>query len=312
MEQPLTSTSGGQAQTSDTFTILSFCSWIMLLITSWMPVLILGLSDNSSMVFWLIGKNKYFSEYRVDTLDINFAVFNIVIILTLIIETLGFLIFIYSIYKGDNNVVSRMFGETSKFHFIPLLLIAALFITSESYSNSEKSVEAQYIFTLIFTFLAIIALILICLKLQIEYPLHAALTIKGTFSCFLAFLIYNFGYTFTQYGIFKKELDDDDYYSEDKARKWQKKCILAFTILIGIFNNALAFLLKDIIIPIINFLIYLGMTINYFRLHKDTRKYYLYKNETVGIFDIIMMILSIVYIVFHLIRYKGIIPRQDH
>lgn len=107
------------------------------------------------------------------------------------------------------------------------------------------------------------------------------------------------------YGIFKKVNKGNDYFN------WRKRCTLAFTILIGILNNAVAFLLKDALISIINFLIYLGMTINYFRLHKEIRKLYLYKNETVGVFDIIMMILSIAYIAFHIFRFRGIIPKQD-
>lgn len=200
-----------------------------------------------------------------------------------------------------------MFGQTSKFHFIPLLLIDAIFITSECYSNSTNSVEAQYIFTLIFTFLAITTLIFILLRMHIESPLHAALTIKGTFGCFLALLIYNFCYTFTMYGIFKKQKKR----SYNGIFNWRKRCTLAFTILIGILNNAAAFLLKDAFISITNFLIYLGMTINYFRLTKETRKYYFYKNETVGVFDIIMMVLSIAYIAFHIIRYRGIIAKQN-
>lgn len=133
-------TGGGQIDSSDTFTILSFCSWIILLITSWFGVFILGLSKNESIMFWLIEKNKYFNKiYSIEEpLDINFAVFNIIVITTLIIEALGFLIFLYSLYKRDNNVVNGMFGDTSKFHFIPLLLISAIFITSECYSNSKS------------------------------------------------------------------------------------------------------------------------------------------------------------------------------
>jgi hypothetical protein len=300
-------TGGGQIDSSDTFTILSFCSWIILLITSWLGVFILGLNKNEFIMFWLIEKNKYFNKiYSIEEpLDINFAVFNIIVITTLIIEALGFLIFLYSLYKRDNNVVNGMFGDTSKFHFIPLLLISAIFITSECYSNSKDSAEAKIVFVLIFTFLAIVASIFISFRIKIESPVHAALIIKGVFSCFLALLIYNFGYTFTMYGIFKKANKGNDYFN------WRKRCTLAFTILIGILNNAVAFLLKDALISIINFLIYLGMTINYFRLHKEIRKLYLYKNETVGVFDIIMMILSIAYIAFHIFRFRGIIPKQD-
>ena len=301
-----TSLTGDEPQRTNTFFILSISSWIMLLITSWMPILVLGATNNELIYIFQITKIKYFYKYEIEPLDINFPVFNLIIVLILVIETLGFLIYLLSISKRDNNVLNGLFGETSKFHFIPLFLVSAVFIIGESYSDSKKSLEAKYIFNLIFTFLAIIALIFVSFRTKIESPLHAALTIKGTFSCFLAFLIYNFGYTFTVYGIFKKNKNWDDYHN------WMKRCTLAFTILIGILNNAAAFLLKEASISLITLLIYLGMTINYFRWYKEYRKYYLYKNDIVGIFDIIMMIISAAYIAFHIFRYRGIVAKQNY
>jgi hypothetical protein len=58
-----------------------------------------------------------------------------------------------------------------------------------------------------------------------------------------------------------------------------------------------------------NLVIYVGMMICYFKLDKDTRKG-LYKNETIGIFEIIMMVISVAYIAFHIIRYRGLVPNQ--
>ena len=300
------------SSSSDAFFFLSLSSWIMLVITSWMPILILGLSQNESIyLLWLFYKEKDdydddYSYYRVPIpLDMNFVLFNIIFIFTFILGTVALIVYIYSMFKKNNNVINGMMGEISKFHFIPLFLISALFIIGESYSKKYFN-EAKYILSLIFTFLAIITLIFISLKTQLESPWFAALTInKGVYSCFLALLIYNFCYVFTDYG--KGKLLDkgkyEDYY------KWIKRCYLAFTIIIGILNNAVAFLLKDLVVSLMNLLIYIGMTINYFKMHKEVRKA-LYKNETIGIFEIIMMVISVVYIVFHLIKYRGLIPNQ--
>ena len=342
MEGELTSYSGADAPVSNTFFILSISSWIMVLITSWMPVLVLGTSKNEFIsFFWLFVKDKHFYDEGLGLffkipLDINFVVFIIIYILTLVIGTIGFISYVFNIYKGNNKVINGMFGETSKFHFIPLFLISGLFIIGESYDNREYDYtfnDAKYIFSIIFTVLSLITLIFIAFRTQIESPWYASLTInKGFYSCLLALLIYNLGYVFTQYGIYRKlkkylkyldylyDYDDDDWddydYDDDddflglnSTWNWVKRCYLAFTIVIGILSNAVAFLLKDLVISLMNLLIYLGMLISYFRLEKDIRKA-LYKHETIGIFEIIMMVISVAYIVFHIIRYRGIVPNQ--
>ena len=307
MEGELTGYSGGDMPVSDTFFILSISSWIMLLITSWMPMLIFGIYKNKIIAyFWLIIREKEDLRFP---LDMNFEVLATICIFTLIIGTIGFMTYVYCIYKGNNNVLNGMFGETSKFHFIPLLLISGLFIIGESYSNIDRHYyfnEAKYIFSIIFTFLAIITLVLISFRTKIESPWYAPILInKGAYSCFLALLIYNLGYVISIYGMYKliKKGKYEDY------SNWAKRCYLAFTIIIGILNNAFAFLLKDLVVSLMNLLIYIGMTISYFKLENEDRKS-IYKNETIGIFQIIMMVISLAYITFHIIRYRGIIPNQ--
>ena len=158
---------------SDIFVILSVSSWIILLITSWMTILTLGLSDGKIFsYFWLFTKIKEednYYEYFTFFLDINFYIFSFIIFITLVITTLGFLILIYSLYKRKEKVINAMFGPYSKFHFIPLLFIAVLFIIGETNISSNDYVgyniiDAKYISSLIFTCLAIICLVTISLK----------------------------------------------------------------------------------------------------------------------------------------------------
>ena len=249
----------------------------------------------------------------------------------MVIGTIGFIAYIFSIYKRNNKVMNGMFGEISKFYFIPLFLISGLFIIGESYDERENDYffnDVKYIFNIIFTVLSLITLIFIAFRTQMESPWYAVLTInKGFYSYLLVLLIYNFGFLFTQYGIYrkmKKYLKDLDYYYYDEddwddydgdkfglndLRIWIKRCYLAFTIVIGILNNGVAFLLKDLVISLMNIILYFGMMMNYFKLKKNIRKK-LYKYDIIGILEIIMMVISVAYIVFHIIRYRGLVPNQ--
>ena len=140
----------------------------------------------------------------------------------MVIGTIGFIAYIFNIYKTNTKVMNGMFGEISKFYFIPLFLISGLFIIGESYDERENDYffnDVKYIFNIIFTVLSLITLIFIAFRTQMESPWYAVLTInKGFYSCLLALLIYNFGF-FTQYGIYrkmKKYLKDLDYYYYDE------------------------------------------------------------------------------------------------
>ena len=83
-------------------------------------------------LFWLIDHINKDYAYA-NSFDIYYILFYIIIILTLILATAGFLVYIYSIFISKNdNVVNGMLGNISKFHFIPLLCISALFIIGET------------------------------------------------------------------------------------------------------------------------------------------------------------------------------------
>ena len=284
---------------SGIFIILSLSSWIILIITCWMPILVVGLTENELFrFFWLFEKRKENKEelkYNEKILDINFVVFYIIIIITLVITTLGFLIYIYSFYNQKEKILKGMFGPYSRFHFIPILFIDALFIIGESYSESIGGIK--YITTLIFTFLAIISLIYISLTTKMTSLRFATLTInKGAYSCFFALLVYNFGYTFSNYILSRK------FEKENKKLQFFKDSYLAFVIIIGIVNNAASLLLQDFMIAIINLLIYLGMTINFYKIDGKFRKNELKLYSSIGILDIIMMILSLFCINFNLYK----------
>ena len=102
-----------------------------------------------------------------------------------------------------------MLGNISKFNFIPLLCISSLFIIGESlekgsplfraYTGIHSTVQiVHYAFNLIFFIIGLGSSIYICLNTKIFEPMYANLTFnKGMYSCFIALLIYNFGFIVT-------------------------------------------------------------------------------------------------------------------
>jgi hypothetical protein len=80
----------------------------------------------------------------------------------------------------------------------------------------------------------------------------------------------------------------------DDIVNFNKNCSTAFSILIFLVTLCASFLLKEVTISIFNLIIYIGMTSNFYSIHKYTRDVAL--NKAIGIFDIIGIILSILMI----------------
>jgi len=216
----------------------------------------------------------------------------IVFVLTFAISILGFLIYIT--YRDDNSVLDGMLGKFSKFHFIPLLCISALFIIGESDDDPNL---AMFIFNFFFTVIGLVSLILVKIKTNIEYPWYAVLTIKkGVYSCFIVLLIYNFGFIFTYFGV--EEIND----TSDHMDNWKIGCGIAFPIIIGVANLALSIIFKDIIMAIMNLLLYVGMISHFYSIDKDTRTENSATGE--GIIDIVIISLSGCTILFLALIYK--------
>ena len=149
---------------------------------------------------------------------------------------------------------------------------------------------AHYFFSIFFGVIALGTLIFIYLKTNIESPTYATWIIKhGAYGCLIALLTHHVGNVFTLYGIHEKD-DKEDIFD------WMKGCYIAFAILIGIANFAISFVLKEVMIPFINLLIYIGMTVQFYRIDKDDKKY-IY-GDAPGIINIIMMVFSLLMVGF--------------
>lgn len=102
--------------------------------------------------------------------------------------------------------------------------------------------------------------------------------------------------------VYIKKLQNRSLKNVDAPEKWVKGSSIAFSIIIGVINLCISFLLKELCIAGTNFMIYLGLTIYFFQIAKETRKEY--NGEAEGAIDIIMLILSAAVIGFMVFKYR--------
>ena len=286
--------------------IISILSWILLLFTAWN-------SYNQNSAFWDSFHSKFYSyiySYYFP-FSMNMPLLKIFV---LIISLCGFVVYIiFTTYKKNLNLYNDMLSSWSKFHFIPLLFISALFIIGSNIGSYEgidgyKYIKMLLIFDIIFTIIALISLIIIYIKTTLNCDWYIVMAIKkGTYSTFIVLLWYNFFYTIiclrTVDCITDNLKDTDSDYTNNLISLYKVTGIL-FPILfaLGVFIFSLLF--KDLMALFVNFLIYIGMVISFFNASasvKELRKENL-NGEAEGIIDIIFMGISLGLIAFIAIR----------
>ena len=236
------------------------------------------------------------------------SLYYICFILTLIVITGGCFVFFYkTICKKDDQVINGMMGQFSKFHFFPLLCASALFIIGECVDQdleNEDHSKNMYIAGLIFSIIGLASFIFIYIMTDLNTDWWVLLLLKkGAFSCLIILMWYHFCYII--YYVHKE--DKGDNLSADEQEKmldWRKGCGLAFSIIFGVGSLAFSFVFKDLVACVMNLLIYVGLTVGYFKLDKNLRKEKNYNKNGDGIVDIIMLVLSVAVIVLLLIKYR--------
>ena len=215
-----------------------------------------------------------------------------------------FFIFYNTFYKPES--INGMFERFSKFHFIPLLSVSALFIIGETLKIDDqiynlekifriKSIDAVYAFNLIFTFIGLCLLIFIHLNTNLSDSKLAYYIIKQiTYGILMALLVYNFFFSIFFYGILKDSIED--------TLKFSSNCGLSFSILIGVVNLAITFFLKNIVTGITNLFLYIGMIIWFFKIPVDFRKDY--NGVADGIIDCIIVVINLGVLVFLFIKHR--------
>ena len=169
-------------------------------------------------------------------------------------------------YRNDEGVREGISGKFSKFHFIPILCATSLYIIGICFNTENLNKDAPYILSLIFTIIGLVSLIFIYIQTNIS-EFYAKLGIKkGLYSCLIVLFMYNLCFTISFYGLLNT-LKKNPLNSVN----WTKGCNLAFSIIMGIINLILSFFLKDVVISGMNLIIYLGLTISFFKLDKAIR-----------------------------------------
>jgi amino acid transporter len=250
-------------------------------------------------------------EYEYYPLQMQVSLYYICFILALIIITGGCFVFFYkTICKKDDQVINGMMGQFSKFHFFPLLCASALFIIGECVDNLDKEdwltekredhFKNMYISGLVFSIVGLASFIFIYIMTDLNTDWWVLILLKkGAFSCLIILMWYYFCYDI--YYVHEKDKPDEDL---KKKTDWAKGCGLAFSIIFGIGSLAFSFVFKDLVACVMNLLIYIGLTVGYFKLDKNLRKEKDYNKNGDGIVDIIMLVLSVAVIVLLLIKYR--------
>lgn len=299
--------SGGSNILKSICWIMSYLSWITLVITSWISLK--WLEDFN--IIWTIEvfrndsdlDDKLVYDYR--PFQMHVALIYIIFILTFIVILGGCVVFfIKTIFKPDDQVKNGMMGEFSKFHFFPLLCTSALFIIGECIdtdTTNEKHYESMIYSGLVFSILALTSFIFIYIMTDLNTQDWWVLLLlkKGTYSCLIVLVWYYFCYNI--YYVHETSVEDE---KPDEKTDWEKGCGLAFSIIFGIGSLAFSFFFKDLVASCMNALIYVGLTVYYFKIHKDKRKEKPCNKNGDGIVDIIMMVLSVAVFVFLLIKHK--------
>lgn len=228
----------------------------------------------------------------------NYYIYFISFIILIILIVLSCCLMFFSIFKKE-DYTSGMFGEISRFHTIPLLCVAAIFIIGETldYEGFDSSSDAPYICNFIFSIIGICTLIMVHYKTNISSKVAHYIIKQMTYGWLFVMLVYNLFFCIYVYG--KKKIKDN--LKELDYPDFSKNCSLAFCIVMGIFNLLIAFLLKNAIICIANCFIYLGMTIWFFNLPEILRK----NGDAEGAIDIVMMVLSLSVPSFLIYKYKS-------
>lgn len=248
----------------------------------------------------------------------------------LILGTIGFFFYLMnSTWNKDEHVFEGMMGTYSRYHFIPLICASILFIVGIDLKISfddignkptllivDEAIKtfnnflAGFAVNLAFSVVGLCSLAFVKMHTKIERPFYIIYTIKdGLYSCLLTLFTYNIFYSGIYTGVFGKMKRAYNMFKKNplitlelvnllsSIDGFMKDCGIAFSIVIGVVNLGLGLFFKDIFIPIMNFLIYLGLTIYFFSIKEKNRA-----NNGVsiadGIIDLIVLILSVAAIGF--------------
>ena len=302
--------------------ILSYLSWLLLSI------------NNLASLKWLYNDKTIWNIFvdpapyfpiQMEKIMI-YIIFNFEIIITLI----GCIVFfVKTLIKPEDKLIDGMMGKLSQFHFIPLLFAFIMTVLGETldYDNFKDIAGTGLAFSLF----GIASMIFIYINTECEsvdwwtkYFLK-----NGTYSCLIVLFWYNFCYDifvvrmtskYMEFSYMSKflsnfldesdgvmeflssiSIDFDNDKEKKNIQKWAKGCGMAFSIIFGIGTFFFSYAFKDIIICLMNILIYYGMAKFYFNSGINTNDKDYNKNGD-GAIDFIILICSVLLFIYFIIE----------
>jgi len=307
---PMNNVKAPQAQANYTqYEIISFISWIIFMSAKWdyfTKINLLSYQDSE----------KLKENYR--PIVSNQSLMQLI---SLIVSVLGFLVYMKNIiYSRNNNFYFGLFGNYSKYHFVPLIFYAGINIVMDMYistfkgllasddvadikDNSKFDLVALCAFYMIFSLLTLLSIIFIYYTTEMNCEWYIVMLIKkGIYSILIVESLY-----FFLDSIFYLRLVNVPS-SESKVKDLFTTGSIMFAILQGAIVIGLALYFKNITMPIFNFVIFYTMVTNFYSKRSEgyssSSKEDDYKSDGAVAIEIIMVVLHFGLIVYLISKYK--------
>lgn len=260
--------------------ILSFISWV-LLISAQLNTIQLNIPFNY-IDYICIAKTTYSGDY--------FRFYNLFPqILFLTLTLIGFINYLIStVYLRDEKVYIGLFDNFAKFHFIPFLAIAGIYMTNEIFAGLIYYYECLCINTAL-SLAGLVLLIIVYAKTKLASKWFLVLFIKkGTFSDLIMLLWGNI--TLNIY-IFIYRAKSDLYPR------------IIFPIITGIGAIVFSFIFKDVMVLMINLIYNIKIIQNLYNIYYAYQNFY-WINYPLGFISLIMLILTLISLLIIVIKFK--------
>lgn len=305
---PMNNVQAPQKQANFTqFEIISFISWIIFMSAKWdyfSKINLLGYQDMDEL------KEKY----RPIVTNSSFMQ-----LISLIVSILGFLVYLKNIiYSRNNNFYFGLFGNYSKYHFVPFIFYSGINFVLDYYVSTTKGVlipdmvtdlkeerdfdiVALCAFYLIFSLFTLLSIIFIYYTTEMKCEWYIVMTIKkGIYSILIVESLYLFldSIFFVRFVNIPSSLSQlKDLYTTGS---------IMFALLQGIIVIALAMYFKNITMLAFNFLVFYGMVMNFYSKKSIAaeEKEDEYKSDGAITIEIIMVVLHFALIAFMITKYK--------
>ena len=272
--------------------ILSCLAWLLYISAKW---------DN-----YMNAPKDEINNFKYTPLKYNKDFINLI---TLIISVLGFLIYLKNIiYTRDEKLYQGLFGDQSKFHIIPLIAYSVISMILNQSENTVLALkkEGSYdpkalnTFYMIFSFISLASIIFVYIKTEMDCEWYVVMTIKkGIYSFIIVESVYHVLESIFALR-FHNVTDDGEALALESLFKTGG---VFFVILQSAIVAAFALFYKNIIMIILNFLMYFTILLNSYTYRKGAGELNMFGDAT-AVIDIIMLIANFVIMVIMIVRFK--------